>query len=287
MPAQDQVLELLGNLKSASAEYPSELLAARRAAFIGKIRQHNAVGAPAEVPLSQNGKIFKLFERLKSIEIEYPLKMWSARRSVFVSQVREGRVSVLDALRLALHNIFNGKNKPAMVPALSFRRMSMILATLLVAAFMGSLAYGNGQPITQIFAPSPSQGEVFQPSPVAAGTSTGEVAQVICKPGYLPPLCLAREFDQSRDLTFPGNGSARPAVAKDTIPGHSKIHKAAYLNDGLYGPGASWISNSAYSWIKIDLGEARIIQHHHVWQRSPWKFQRWRSGSVYRCRCSG
>jgi hypothetical protein len=70
---------------------------------------------------------------------------------------------------------------------------------------------------------------------------------------------LAQEFDQSQDLTFPGNGSARPAVAKDTIPGYSRIHKASYANDGLYGPGASWISNSAYSWIKIDLGNIRSI----------------------------
>jgi hypothetical protein len=258
-PSRNQMVELLGHLKSTGAEYPSEQLAARRAAFIGQIRQRNAVGAREELLPSPNGKIGKLFERLKSMEIEYPLKMWSARRSVFVAQIRESKVSVLDALRSVLHNLFNGKSKPTMAPAMSFRRMSMVVATLLVVAFMGSLAYGNRQPITQIFAPSSSQGQVVQPSPVAAVTGTGEVAQVICKPGYLPPLCLAKEFDQSQDLTFPGNGSARPAVAKDTIPGHSKIHKAAYVNDGLYGPGASWISNSAYSWIKIDLGEARII----------------------------
>ena len=48
---------------------------------------------------------------------------------------------------------------------------------------------------------------------------------------------------------------ARPAVAKDTIPGYSDIHRASYINDGLYGAGASWISNSAYSWIKIDFGK--------------------------------
>jgi hypothetical protein len=48
-------------------------------------------------------------------------------------------------------------------------------------------------------------------------------------------------------------------VAKDTLPGHSGIHQAAYLNDGHYGNGASWISNSAYSWIKIDLGQVKSI----------------------------
>jgi hypothetical protein len=258
-PSRDQVIELLGTLKSANSEYPPELLAARRTAFISQIAQRNSVTAQEEVLPSQNGRIFKLFERLKSIEIEYPLKMWSARRSVFVAQVRVGRMSVLEALRSTIQNLFSGKSKPSGPPALLFRSTAMIVATLLVAVFMGSLAYGNRQPLTEIFEPSLSEREVSHPSPMAAVTSTGEVAKVICKPGYLPPLCLAKEFDKSRDLTFPGNGSARPAVAKDTIPGYSRIHKAAYINDGLYGSGASWISNSAYSWIKIDLGEARTI----------------------------
>ena len=261
-PSQDQVIELLGNLKSANSEYPSELLAARRAAFVEQIRQRNSAGAAKEVLPSlpsQNGKIFKLFERLRGIEIEYPRKMWSARRSGFVTQIRESRVSVLDALRSAFHNFFSNRVRPGRMPVMDFRRVSVVLAALLMAAYLGSLAYGNPQPLTGIFSPAPSQGGVFQPSPVAEITSTGAVAEVICKPGYLPPLCLAKEFDKNQDLTSPENGSARPAVAKDTLPGYSRIHNAAYVNDGLYGPGASWISNSAYSWIKIDLGEARTI----------------------------
>jgi hypothetical protein len=258
-PSQNQVIELLENLRPAVAEYPSELLAARRAAFIAQIERYNSVAIPAGVLPSQNGKIFKLLARLKSLEIEYPLKMWSARRSVFVTQVREGKTSVLDAVRFAIQNIFTGKRIRPMAPTMSFGQLSMIIATLLVAVFMGSLAYGGRQPLTGIFGPSLSQTDVFNPSPIAAITSTAEVAQVVCKPGYLPPLCLAQEFDQSHDLTFPGNGSARPAVAKDTIPGYGRIHSAAYVNDGLYGPGASWISNSAYSWIKIDLGKEKTI----------------------------
>ena len=258
-PSQDRVIELLGNLKSANDEYPSELLAARRAAFAGQIRQHNNAAAAAETGSSQNGKILKLFERLRAIEIEYPLKMWSSRRSAFVAQIRDSKISVLDALRAAFRTIFDDKIKPIVFPSMSFQRISVVIATLLLVAFVGSLAYGKPQPITQIFATASSQGGVSQPSPVVAVTSTGAVAEVICKPGYLPPLCLAQKFDKSQDLTFSGNGSARPAVAKDTIPGYSRIHKAAFVNDGLYGPGASWISNSAYSWIKIDLGGPRTI----------------------------
>ena len=258
-PSQDLVLELLGNLKSAPVEYPPELLSVRREAFLAQIEQHNRVAAEQGSLRAYGSGIVRFFDRLKSIEIEYPLKLWSARRSGFVAQVRESRISVLEALRSSFRNLFVRRGRNPAPPAYSFRRTSMILATLLVAAFVGSLAYGNRQPLTEVFESVLPQQEGSNPNPVALVTSTGEVAQIICKPGYLPPLCLAQEFDQSQDLTFPGNGSARPAVAKDTIPGHSRIHKAAYVNDGLYGPGASWISNSAYSWIKIDLGHVRTI----------------------------
>jgi len=255
--SRGQVIELLGNLKLARIEYPTDLLAARREAFIAQIQQYNRVVAESEPLPSHNGSILNLFGRLKTVPIQYPGKLWSARRSNFVAQIRDGKVTILDFLRSAVHNIFRGKARNS--STFDVRRASMALATLLLVMFMGALAYGNREPITQIFESSSAQPAGPYPSPFAAVTSTGVVAQVICKPGYLPPLCLAQEFDQSSDLTFPGNGRARPAVAKDTLPGYSRIHQAAYANDGLYGPGASWISNSAYSWIKIDLGDARTI----------------------------
>ena len=43
------------------------------------------------------------------------------------------------------------------------------------------------------------------------------------------------------------------------MPGYSGVHDPSYINDGLYGPGSSWVSNSAYSWIKIDLGKTTTI----------------------------
>src|SRR5262249_27517825 len=42
-------------------------------------------------------------------------------------------------------------------------------------------------------------------------------------------------------------------------PGLSNIHSANYANDGYYGNGASWISNSPNSWLKIDLGQVMLI----------------------------
>jgi hypothetical protein len=258
--SEDPVMETLGVLRSSHAEYPPELLTARRKAFVAQIEQHNrGVGFESEPLLSDNSSLVQLLGRLKSIKVEYPRRLWADRRVIFVSQIREGKISVLEALRAFVTNLFHAQTKHPSAPAFSLRRTSVILATLLVAAFVGSLAFGNRRPLTGVFGSSLPQQEASLSSPAVAATSTGETAKIICKPGLQPPLCLAQEADQSQDLTFPGNGSARPAVAKDTLPGYSAIHQAANANDGVYGPGASWISNTAYSWIKIDLGEARVI----------------------------
>jgi hypothetical protein len=253
LPSRAQVMQVLESLKTAPAEYPSELLAARRAAFIAGIEQHNTVEVAEVLPV-QNGKLISLLDRLKSIEIEYPLKLWVARRAAFLTQISRESVSILDALQSALQNIFDQLRTPS-APMMKLMRSSLVVAGILVAAFVGSLLYGNQG--GKLFNPPPAQSDGSQP--VVAATATAESAEVICKPGYLPPLCLAKEFDKTQDLTFQGNGLARPAVAKDTIPGYSNIHRASYANDGLYGAGSSWVSNSAYSWIKIDLGKTTTI----------------------------
>jgi hypothetical protein len=253
LPSRAQVMQVLENLKTAPAEYPTELLAARRAAFINQIEQHNTVEVAEELPV-QSGVLISVLERLKSIEIEYPLKLWINRRAAFLAQISRESVSILDALRSALQKIFEQVKNPS-APTMKLMRSSLVLAGLLVAALVGSLLYGNQG--GKLFSPSLAQSNT-SPAAVAA-TVTAESAEVICKPGYLPPLCLAKEFDKTQDLTYQGNGLARPAVAKDTIPGYNNIHKASYANDGLYGAGSSWVSNSAYSWIKIDLGKPTTI----------------------------
>lgn len=252
LPSRAQVMGVLERLKTVPAEYPSELLAARRAAFLAQIEQHNRVEVVEELPV-QNGKLISLFDRLKSIESEYPLKLWTARRAAFLKQISRESISILDTLRSGFQNLLEQIKSPQ-APAMRLMRSSLILAGILVVAFVGTLLYGNQS--NQLFSPLPAQTDVSQP---VSATDTVEAAEVICKPGYLPPLCLAQEFNKSEDLTFQGNGLARPAVAKDTIPGYSDIHRASYINDGLYGAGASWISNSAYSWIKIDLGKPTTI----------------------------
>jgi hypothetical protein len=84
---------------------------------------------------------------------------------------------------------------------------------------------------------------------------------LICKPGYGEPQCWAQAFDMTKDLAFQGNGFVRPTVAKDDIPGYPDIHQPEFANDGSYGNGASWISDSPNSWLKVDLGRTVLIDH--------------------------
>lgn len=90
---------------------------------------------------------------------------------------------------------------------------------------------------------------------VAASSITGSD---VIKPGFGSPQGIARPYDTSTNLAFMVNGFAQAAVAKDTIAGYSSIHQAQFANDGSYGNGSSWISASANSWIKIDLG--RVVE---------------------------
>ena len=89
---------------------------------------------------------------------------------------------------------------------------------------------------------------------VAVGKASATAGADVCRPGHPRPDCLARPFVTTDDLASPANGFAKAAVAKDGIPNYPTIHDAAFVNDGFYGNGSSWISGSAASWVKIDLG---------------------------------
>jgi len=253
--SQDQdIIEILKDLASHKVPYPPELLEARRAAFVNQVAQRSQVEIE-EGLTAKNQEVVQTLQNLKAVEAEYPAKLLTARRSAFRRQiVKANRTSVLQALRSVIQSWFVYQPKTSWMSSMRLMRTSLIIAGVAIAAFAGFLIYGNRGQLSNL---SPSQNGISQPGSVLA-TATPE-AKIICKPGLQPPLCLAKEFDKTRDLTYVGNGSARPAVAKDTNPADGGIYRAAYINDGLYGPGASWVSNSPNSWIKIDLGKTTTI----------------------------
>lgn len=90
--------------------------------------------------------------------------------------------------------------------------------------------------------------------------ATHFIARTIIRPGSpcTAVQCAFRPFNTIRDLAFGSfTVAAQPAVAKDTIPIYNFIHQARFANDGNYGNGSSWISNSPNSWLKIDLGSVQ------------------------------
>ena len=118
-------------------------------------------------------------------------------------------------------------------------RGSASFSAVLVAAvtLLSEAAHGDS---VEVGSPSPLIGPVLYKTGTDYGTS------------HAP-------FETSADLAHPGNG-AQPAVALDTIPGISLIHQPGFANDGYYGNGDSWIGNSGWSWLKIDLGDLRVVE---------------------------
>jgi Protein of unknown function (DUF3060)./F5/8 type C domain. len=250
---EDQkVIKLLQDLESLEPEYPPELLSARRAAFLAQIKQLKTVGVEEGLAPGDQ-EMVKLLGKLKSAEAEYPPESLAARRSAFLHQIETAKnISLLDKLRVSINSIFQHGITISSVPLPDLMRTSLVVASLIVAAVIASLLFTH---TGQFLKPSPLQG-VAEPTRVLP-TSTYQVATILCKPGDQASPCPTGDLDLGQDLADQGNGMARPAVSKDVLSSSDRVHKAAYVNDGRSG--ASWVSKSAYSWIKIDLGKATTI----------------------------
>jgi hypothetical protein len=248
------IIEILKGLESKNAEYPHELLVARRKLFLEQLEQHTQIDLVNE-PAEKDPQLLGMFRSLKALEPEYPREMLARRRSLLKQQLKErSRVSVWNALQSTIRNILAGLRTSSRTTVMRFAPASVVAAGVAMVAFVVFALYGNSiQPANPVL----PQNEVPVLSPVL--TTPTQQAEIICRDGYEPPLCLAPQPDTSQNLTYPGNGKARPAVAKDAVSDQGQIHRAANANDGLYGPGASWVSKSRNSWIKIDLGTTTHI----------------------------
>ena len=242
---QDQeIIKLLQELGSFPSTYPAELLKVRRAAFLAQIDRLKKVEAEERLDVGDE-EIVRLLGNLNSVTAEYPADWLAAKRSAFLQQIEGAQtVTGFDKLRASIQRIFQYKIRIPTVPLVDMRRTSLIVAGLIAAALIGSLLFRNTE---QVFKPLPLQG-IVEPT----RTNTHTAATVICRPEDQAPPCPPRELAASQDLADQANGVARPAISSD-----EGFHKAAYVNDGRGG--ASWVSNSADSWIKIDLGHVTTI----------------------------
>jgi hypothetical protein len=250
-----KLLKILKEMESLQVQYPEELLAARRTSFLEQVAQSAPVPEEQQQTSLQDRQVIDHLRDLGSVPAEYPPRLLAARRSTFVR-----RIAWINFVSTVV-SVWQAIEKRIPIPAFPWRRRtlrtfstSLLAASLALAVFMGYFFFQNQKTIFSSL--QPQYGTVQSGQII---TTSARAVRVICKPGAQPPLCLAGEYKTDDALTYPGNGSARPAVAKDTMPGTGELYKAAYVNDGLYGPGASWVSNSRNSWIKIDLGKATEI----------------------------
>ncbi len=193
--------------------------------------------------------------KLGSLPVKYPPLLLAARRAAFIRQILWiNFVSLCAAVWLAVKKQISLPVFNTHIPALRRVSASLLAASLALAVFAGYFVYKNQAPAFSL-----------------APTPTG-----IVKSGRIL-TSDAREVQdhlqrRRRAASVPGRGI--PAGCEADLPGKwvcpscgckghhvrlGSVHKAAYVNDGLYGPGASWVSNSRNSWIKIDLGKATKI----------------------------
>jgi hypothetical protein len=253
--SQDQdILDILRGLESTKAEYPPELLAERRRLFIEQLEKHAQLEAVSELA-EKDQRLTDIFRSLKALEPEYPPQELAIRRSLYQRQVFETvQDSVWYALRSTIRNIVAGWVSSQRSSSLKFRRAFVMAAGIGLMALATAALYGK---VIQSSSPILTQNEIFTATP--GQVSSAAQAEIVCKEGSQPPLCIALQLDPSQNVAYTGNGQARPAVAKDTMQVDGQMNSPAYINDGLYGPGARWVSNSPNSWIKIDLGTSTLI----------------------------
>ena len=240
--------ELLKDLGALDVPYPIELLAARRTAFLAQVDQLIAAESDEEFSSAED-EIVRLLETARAAQADYPSELLAGRQAAFVRQIENlGRISLAERFRLFLQRIFQTETSTPHMPPAGLMRISLTVASLFAALFLGSAWFARAQ---ASYTASLSQVAV---TPTALlPMSTREVAITICKPVDAASVCPPGELDPSQDLADPGNGAASPAVSKDVHPAHT----ARYVNDGRGG--ASWVSNSPDSWIKLDLGQVRTI----------------------------
>jgi F5/8 type C domain/Protein of unknown function (DUF3060) len=266
-----EIIKLLEELGTFKSTYPPELLTARRGAFQARVEQLETVEFGEELS-AEDQEIVKLLGNLRSVHSEYPPQLLAARRSAFMRQLeRAETTSLLEKFRVSIQRLFQSNRTTPTESSPGFMRISLVVASLVAAVFIGSLFFRGAE---GSFQPSPSQAVAAPTHPLP--TSTGEGAILICKPVDQTPSCPPGELDPSQNLADPGNGPAQPAVSKDMRSNPDGVLKAAYVNDGR--DGTSWVSTSADSWIKIDLGTVRTINTVSLRKGSPGSSQEYNPG---------
>jgi hypothetical protein len=224
MPIDQDIYELLETLKSVRAEYPPEMLARRRTAFMVQLTlmEKFSVRSFHSIESTDNDKVIEILENLKPVRTEYPSLLMAKQRSAFLDQAAKRRkAGWVHSLRSAFQGVFAFDTETLAIPVMSVLRKSLVLVSIIVIAFAGAVLGGNRERTVQVADIPPTRSEVSQPVAMNP-TSTPESRTTTCTPGSTSPLCSSDGFDED------------PAQE-------------------------AWVSNSGEGWIKIDTGQTAPI----------------------------
>lgn len=229
-PQRDQeILDLLEELSSVMLAYPPELLARRRAAFMETLDRLDALHAKDSRSLDDQA-MTEILEGLQHHNAKYPPLLLAKQRAAFLDQVAKHRQrSWVEKFRVAALQWFsNGAKALRDVMTYELRR-SLVVAGLVVAAFAGILILGEDDHSPGLSGAHLALREVAQPTQVVIiPTGSSKPTKASCAPDSpSAPSCVTHGFAQSRDRT-------------------------------------AWVSRTANSWIKIDMGQAVTINRVEV-----------------------
>src|SRR5687768_1017123 len=101
-----EIIKLLQDLSRFKAIYPSELLTARREAFLVQVGGLRTAESGEELS-AEDQEIVELLGGLRSVQAEYPADLLAARRSALLRQLEMAETSSLwDRLRGSIQRIF-------------------------------------------------------------------------------------------------------------------------------------------------------------------------------------
>ena len=216
-PSQEDqdIFNLLEELKSVHADYPTELLARRRAAFLEELGRLEKPSAEDSRLLDEEA-IIGVLEGLRHVRVNYPPLLLVKRRAIFIDQLEKHRKS--DWMEIITSTIQNGfvSIKAATQSMTSDFYRSFILVSLLTAVFAGIMIFGKDSRFTAFSGTHLAERDISQPIQVIPTGSAG-IKKTTCAPDSASAPCLAHGFTESLDQT-------------------------------------SWVSRTANSWIKIDIG---------------------------------
>ena len=220
-PQDQEILNLLETLKSIKVEYPPELLANRRTAFLVQLTLSEKFSVN-NFHFHKNEDVIEILENLKPVRAEYPSILLAKQRSAFLNQIEERRkVSWWEKLRFAFQgNLLDiPRNLVATIPREI--RVQLVAASILAVACIGIFIYGNRDLVNAFTKSLRAPWEIYQSVPIKP-TDTYQMTKTTCSPGFTSSLCRTSGFVKDPERS-------------------------------------TWVSKSADSWIQIDTGQTAAI----------------------------